>query len=357
MILRKMKTGYRLIRRECKKQRDILKQYADVKQQYSKLKKENKKYWVLAGIPLHGNLGDQAITLAEIKLLKEMDKEKEILEIPLPLMLQYPWLVKKIVGKEKILIQGGGYLGTLWMSGEIMVRKIIKVFKENVIIIFPQTVYFEEDKMEEYEKSRKIYSSHTNLHICTREESSYKIVCQMINKDNVHLVPDMVPYLKYNIKPDEKRSGALLCLRHDLEKVYSDNEKEKLCEILKSHFHLTIQETDTVIEHGVSREHRKDEVMKKIEEFSRVELVITDRLHGMVFAAIARTPCVALDNCNYKVRGVYQWIKNNKYVRYVQNNDPIEHIIEELLEMKESKYDNSPIQSGYEKLKQIIQNT
>lgn len=48
--------------------------------------------------------------------------------------------------------------------------------------------------------------------------------------------------------------------------------------------------------------NRKRNLRKKLLEFSDSEAVITDRLHGMVFAAIMNTPCMVLTNCNYKIK-------------------------------------------------------
>lgn len=348
MLIRKVKKFY-------KKQRELLWQYTEVKKQWNKIRKEKKKYWILAGTPLHGNLGDQAIALAEIQLLKGIDDEKEILEIPLLSLLYHYRLFKKIVGKEKIIIHGGGFMGSLWMKEEIMLRNVIEAYKDNVIIILPQTVFFEEDKMEEYNKSKQIYSSHKNLHICTREKKSYDLACSMINKEHVHLVPDMVPYLKYDVKHISKKKEVLLCLRSDKEKVLSDTEKTRIYTILQKNFNRMVKETDTVMEYGITSDKREQEVKQKIEEFASVELVITDRLHGMVFAAIAGTPCIALTNCNYKIEGVYEWIKNNEYVRYIEDVSQIDNVIEELLKKKDAIYDNSSLQSEYEKLKELIQ--
>lgn len=347
MSIRKVKAFYR-------KQRELAWQYMEVTKKWRKLRRQKKKYWILAGTPLHGNLGDHAITLAQLKLLKEIDSDREILEIPLLSLLYRYRIFRKIVGKEKILINGGGFMGSLWMKDETMLRKVIETYKDNDIIIFPQTIFFEKGKNEEYVKSKQIYSSHKNLYICTREKKSYSLACKMINKNHVYLVPDMVPYLTYNVKHIPKKKEVLLCLRGDKEKVLLDTEKTRICNILKKKFHRSVKETDTVVGYYVSRETRGKEVRKKIEQFAAAELIITDRLHGMVFAAIAGTPCIAVTNCNYKVEGVYEWIKNNKYIRYIDNLSQIDSLIGEMLEQGHVSYDNGPLQGEYEKIKQLI---
>ncbi len=59
---------------------------------------------------------------------------------------------------------------------------------------------------------------------------------------------------------------------------------------------------------------------KKWNEFSSVQLVVTDRLHGMVFSAITGTPCIALDNISHKVYGAYQWLSYLPYLRFLQQH-------------------------------------
>ena len=56
-----------------------------------------------------------------------------------------------------------------------------------------------------------------------------------------------------------------------------------------------------------------------MQEFCDAKLVITDRLHGMIFAAISETPCIVFSNYNHKVGGTYEWIKQLPYIRYVEN--------------------------------------
>ena len=61
-------------------------------------------------------------------------------------------------------------------------------------------------------------------------------------------------------------------------------------------------------------------MLDKWEEFKHARLVITDRLHGMIFSAITGTPCVALNNSNGKVGFEYEWLKNLPYIGFVDDS-------------------------------------
>ena len=119
-----------------------------------------KKRFFVFGIPLHGNIGDQAIIYATNKFLNDNYKEYKVIEIESDIAKKFCNILKTFIGKkELIFIHGGGYIGSLWLNEEKMFRKVVNTFKKNNIIVFPQTIFFSED---EYGKkvlfeSKKIY--------------------------------------------------------------------------------------------------------------------------------------------------------------------------------------------------------
>jgi pyruvyl transferase EpsI len=50
------------------------------------------------------------------------------------------------------------------------------------------------------------------------------------------------------------------------------------------------------------------------------QVVVTDRLHCMIFCALTRTPCVVLSNSNHKIEGVYRtWLESLPYITFSGN--------------------------------------
>lgn len=81
-----------------------------------------------------------------------------------------------------------------------------------------------------------------------------------------------------------------------------------------------IKEADMCIDHNVLPENRLAELEKQFETFRRAELVITDRLHGMIFAAITGTPCAVFFSMSHKVKGIYDWcLSGVEYIQHVEN--------------------------------------
>ena len=91
--------------------------------------------------------------------------------------------------------------------------------------------------------------------------------------------------------------------------------------------------TDTFIENVYAPDDskRKEIIQKKLAEFSQAQLIITDRLHGMILAYLSKTPCIVLSNYNYKIEGVYEWIKEIEWVVYTDKIEKIDSLTDELM--------------------------
>ena len=284
-----------------------------------------KKIYIL-GVPLHGNIGDQAIIYAEKIFLKENFKKYKIVEIESTNVKRIINFLKKNIKTDDILtVHGGGFIGSLWINEEIMFRCVVENFKENNIIVFPQTVYFSND---EYGKSilkdsKKSYGETSNLTIACREKYSYDFIKEEFPNINVILVPDIVLYLnKYKFKIP--RNDVLFCIRSDKEKIdYNYTNIEK---VLREKYKMKIDYTDTVISKSIYEFKREKIFLNKLKQISKYKLMVTDRLHGMIFAYLTNTPCIVFENKSYKVRGVYEWIKNSKSLMLVSNSTSLEEI-------------------------------
>lgn len=279
---------------------------------------------VMLATPTHGNLGDQAIVYAERELLMEFFPNKKIVEVPNSIYTKYTDIVARYISKQDIIvIDGGGNLGTLWSMEDDKITGIITRFSENKIVVFPQTCFYDRstDSTTRLERNRKAYEAASDLTIMLRDEASYRFVCENFPKVKGVYLPDIVLSLYPKIEQNA-REGVLLCFRQDCEKVVDD----AVCDTIKKMLadaNISVRDTSTLVPYGVSRKNRETELFKKWREFASSELVITDRLHAMIFAAITNTPCIAVDNKSKKVGGVYEWIKELPYIQYLESAEDI----------------------------------
>jgi len=191
--------------------------------------------------------------------------------------------------------------------------------------------------------------------LVAREKKSFGMMKELYPNADVMLAPDIVLSAHasdFGIQA-QSRSGALLCMRSDLEKSIDESTLKTVKAIFeKKGMAYTV--TDTHCEGWCFANKRNLLVKDKLEEFSGAKIVITDRLHGMVFSAITGTPCIALSNYNHKISGTYEFIKYLPYIKFVQTESEIKTAFEELITMKDCHYDNTPLLSYYEKLAELL---
>ncbi len=312
---------------------------------------------ILFNSPEHDNIGDHLISIAEIEFLKKHFPTIEVIEVTDKEFKHHRRTIRKfITPKDIILMTGGGFMGSLWLyNGEYNIRKVMKDYPENRVVIMPQTAYFENNWRGEREKKKTqaIYNQHRNLAICLREKISYALMRELMD-DHVELVlaPDMVLSMS-GIDSSWEREGALLCLRNDKERVLSASEKEDLQQILTD-FGLPISSTLMHTGICVGVEGRNHEVDQKISQIAKAKLVITDTLHCMIVCAITGTPCIAFNNISGKVKNVYEWIAYLPYIVCMDKPKDIKNTICKLLKNEPQKYDNSCLETYFNDLAKII---
>ena len=271
---------------------------------------------VLLMIPRHGNLGDQAITLAELKFLKEIFSNISII-------YNIENYRNYIHDNTLILLHGGGNVGWIYSYEEENRRKIIKSFPNNNIVILPQTIYFEKKFEEQQKITSDIYSNHSKLTIIVRDKISLNIANNIFAKNKVILSPDLVTYLDDLIELNNiTRKGALFLLRRDGEKSLDiKTEKEFIFYIKKAYNNCEVSDTNNIplFIHNISES--KKYVSNMLKKISQYELVITDRLHGMIFSVITRTSCIVIKTYNHKISSSYEWFNYLDYVKFLNSNN------------------------------------
>lgn len=317
------------------------------------------------GTPLHKNLGDHLITIAERKFIENIKVNYPIFEIPSDIYIIFKNKLKNIINvADIIVINGGGWMGNLWPEDELLMQDILKTFNKNKIIIFPQTIYYDSNKPNcEQIKilSKKSIEQVKNLTLCVRDRNSYNFAKEEFIYTDILLLPDIA--LSYyegfpsNIL-EKKRNIVGICLRNDREVESDIGVIDKIKYILVE-YGLTLNYTDTINKSRIFELEREKYCYEKINEFSKYKLIITDRLHGMIYAYLAGTPCIIFDNKTKKVFGVYnEWLKNANNILTVTKTTDFEIVNKFIFAAINEKLNrnNSVTSNKFYELEEIIKN-
>lgn len=263
----------------------------------------------------YGNLGDVAITYAQKKFLEEYS-HFQVIEVPISKSLEGLWFVKKNIKKGDVVTTvGGGNMGDLYDQIEYIRQLTIQFFPHNRIISFPQTFDFAETKSGRryLKKAQDVYQRHKDLHLIAREQTSFELMNTYFPSAHILKTPDIVLSLDER-NSSVNRKGVVICMRQDDEKSLTKEQTEFVIKIAKTRF-TNVRFYDTHIgKDHLSEDDRTRELHKIWDIFKSAELVITDRLHGMIFCHITGTPVLVFQNNNHKVRETYDWIKENKSI-------------------------------------------
>lgn len=320
---------------------------------------EKKNRMLLLNTPVYSNIGDLAIAEAELDFFKDklsIDKEDLFEFTGMEINILGADLFKQVNSSDLIIITGGGYIGNLWMTEEERILNILDNLKNNCIVFMPHTVYFSDDKDGDIEKKRLRDALHKCKRVIffARDKKTYDFMLgdMELTEEQCYLVPDIVTYYKFS-QHVERENSVLMVMRKDKEKL--DNHLN-MHEIIEKNCkkNYTIQYTDTVVDYRIAWSSRRKEVEKKLNEFASSSLVITDRLHGMLFAVITGTPCIALDNVSKKVSGQYKWLQYLPYVKQINPGELTSELIESMLELGGQVYDNSPLDDKYQLMADIM---
>lgn len=288
----------------------------------NKILDKNRNYAFIFLAADYGNLGDVAITYAQTKFLKDiLGNNFEVIEIPISHSLEGLYFVKKNIKRGDIITSvGGGNLGDLYNQIEFIRQLAVRSFPKNKFISFPQTFDFSEtaEGKKALAIAKKVYNAHPNLYMVAREKTSYALMKQHFEKAHILLTPDIVLSLNKEY-PKLERNGAVICMRQDKEKNLTQKQTAFIQYEINNRFKSVTMYDTHINRDNMNIEEREEELEKIWNTFKSAELVVTDRLHGMIFCYITNTPCLVFQNNNHKVRETYDWIMSNHNINLLKS--------------------------------------
>jgi len=354
---------------------------------------EKKIIWIGLFPPQVPNVGDHAMIIAIQKWFEDNFPNWEVIRFYRHIRFgrREDWdrLLKTVKKDDLVFIHSGGDFGTFYWTGEEKYpwhktrRKIILSFPNNKIIQLPVTVFYHNTKwgkiiLEEEANSIKVRK---NIILMCRDPKSYEILANAyVHKS--FFVPDFAFYLKPDLVKKE-RKGALLILRKDAESRFNQEKNPKiilklpkeirapLCKLVTiSSFVFTRRahvRVKTMVEKVISNvtvkdvqvagypitdKNRESCINRTLDYYQSFKVVITDRLHGMIFSVITKTPCIAIDGrIPHKLSGYKKLLSRS--VKFVKNIEEIPNAMREVLS---KPYQETDITSYFTTLKEKIFN-
>lgn len=296
------------------------------------------------GVPEHSNLGDMAQCYCIRRYFKKFFPEYTVVEILTRNYLDNcfglrNYLNTAIRPNDLIFFQSGYCTQDLGGREDLMHQAVIRDFPDNILVMFPQTVYFKSEKRKE--QASKVYDAHRRLYFLARDEISYAYAKDMFPHITIECYPDIVTSLIGHYMYSFDRQGILFCIRNDSEKYYTDEEIEKLklkfqgvekCERLDTSLHISPEKMQKNLQIYLE---------DFIQKFARYKLIITDRYHGTIFSLVANTPVIVIKTSDHKVKTGVDWFKDvyHDQVCFAETLDDAYILADRIL--KEHKYNQN----------------
>ncbi len=292
---------------------------------------DTKRKVILFGVPEYNNLGDIAISYATRAYIKNKFPRVDYYEVSeAEVKNNLNAIAKHVRPDDLILLQGGGNLNDIYQDQNKLRKMILKKFPQNQTILLPQSSYFTRTKRgdDTHRRIKSLFGKHQDLVLLARDPLSEQRMKEYFSNE-VFLVPDMVLYL-VGMQVSNGREAIGICLRRD--------EEAAVC--LKGYFDIiyaarqfesNLEFINTLTYNNVAIKERDLELEKIWRKFGKCKLVITDRLHGVIFSYITGTPCIAIDTNNGKIAGIVQWMKDSSTIAVCHDVENISTLIEKML--------------------------
>lgn len=319
-----------------------------------------RKKVVIALAGFYQNLGDMALTYAQKRFIETTLPDYDVLLFPASHTYSRMRALKRIVGPDDIITTiAGGNMDDVYSSLENARRYVVRSFPNHPIISFPQTFAFTDTPggKRALRRSARTYGAHRRLTVFGREPQSLELMKAGLRGTRVEGCPDVVLSLGEE-QAYTGRSGIMLTVRDDKEMLLTSGERQGIQRIIESKTDdILVRDTVDVALSGCQPNTFENSLRDFWDLLRSRRVVVTDRLHGMIFCVNTKTPVVVLPNSNHKIRGTYDaWLSGHSYVRYLDSFSPeaLSAAIDELWELRAEQIIAPDLSPGYESLRKAL---
>ncbi|HEU4648794.1 MAG TPA: polysaccharide pyruvyl transferase family protein [Gemmatimonadales bacterium] len=275
----------------------------------------------LIDFPTHTNLGDSAIWLGQLALLRRLGLPRP--SYACDYMSYSRARLAARIGDGTILISGGGNFGDLYPHHQRLREAVIADFPHNPIVQLPQSIHF--TRPAGLEQVARLCDAHRDFTLLVRDHASHEAARRTF-RSPVVLCPDMAFGLGALPRRGAPDHDIVFIARRDREMREVGPAPAALPGMLRTDW---LRERETLVHRirsGLRRQASKyphadwldrlasrsdgplarHRLLRGVTMLSRGRVVITDRLHAHILSLLLGVPHCLLDNSYGKVRGCWE---------------------------------------------------
>ncbi|QDG90687.1 polysaccharide pyruvyl transferase family protein [Pseudarthrobacter sp. NIBRBAC000502770] len=276
----------------------------------------------LVDFPNHENSGDALIFLGQMRYLDKLGVHVDYIADG---SRYNPEHLRALVPNGPILIQGGGNFGDRWEYMQALRERVISDFPDRDIIQLPQGIDFQDGTR--LEQAQQVLGAHPSLTLLIRDHAGVERTRELFPTANVIFCPDMA-FGYGEVSAGEAPLDAVVLRRNDSESLESTERFEMhpmeryvdldwgltgFRKALDKVMHVPGAVTKRIpalavalypIQRRAYMAIAENNVRQAVSILNRGRLVVTNRLHATVLAALMGKPVVAMDNANGKISAI-----------------------------------------------------
>lgn len=306
---------------------------------------------VHAGVCAHKNPGDNAISVAEAKLIAASGKSAIRRYSDLSMMSSPKLIIdeiKSLPNRPAIILSGGGFLTALYPEILESSTNLIREFTDRQILVMPQSSSLDDSALSKEFVAAVRY--HPRIRILARDDKSLAELSTLTSSD-VQRAPDAVLSLGPTApNRTRRRTASAIIAREDGEVMPGRGAIPPLPVLAwmteprayRDPRLLPARLQARSIVHGRSSDRlmlaaAHGRMQRALSMVRSTEVLVTDRLHGLILALLVGTPVVAVDNSYGKIRAlVNTWRLHNLGVIRMADSFPEAAEIARLLPTRSS---------------------
>jgi exopolysaccharide biosynthesis predicted pyruvyltransferase EpsI len=271
----------------------------------------------LLDYPSHHNIGDSAIWLGEITLLKKVHgKLADYVS-----HCRYPISeIGRFVNQDSVIyLHGGGNFGDIWPRFQSYREAVLQRYPNHRVIQLPQSLHYR--RAEGIEITKRAIGRHQDFHLMVRDQYSLDLAKREFDCETI-LVPDSAFGISMtDIPRNQNPQGIIALLRADQERredalagslLFRDvniADWNRVNEFRRQFQKLSMgllgaasQQTFMRLRERRFTAMAEERVRLGFVQLDAGSVVVTDRLHGHIMSTLLGKPHVVIDNFYGKIR-------------------------------------------------------